>query len=128
MHFKYTILYVEDVTSTIIFYEDVFGFNRKMIHESGEYGELDTGGTTLAFSSHKLMNQLGKSSDTPNPSAPVFEIAFETENVAEALEKARSAGAKIIQEPQQQPWGQTIAYVADNNGFLIEICSPVAGA
>ena len=24
------------------------------------------------------------------------------------------------------PWGQTIAYVADINGFLVELCTPVA--
>jgi hypothetical protein len=23
------------------------------------------------------------------------------------------------------PWGQTIAYVADINGFLVELCTPV---
>ena len=23
------------------------------------------------------------------------------------------------------PWGQTIAYVADINGFLLELCTPV---
>jgi len=24
------------------------------------------------------------------------------------------------------PWGQTIAYVADINGFLVELCTPMA--
>lgn len=23
------------------------------------------------------------------------------------------------------PWGQTIAYVADINGFLVELCTPM---
>jgi len=26
------------------------------------------------------------------------------------------------------PWGQTIAYVADINGFLVELCTPVGWA
>jgi catechol 2,3-dioxygenase-like lactoylglutathione lyase family enzyme len=28
---------------------------------------------------------------------------------------------------ETMPWGQTIAYVADPNGFLVELCTPVAG-
>lgn len=128
MRFKYTILYVEDVTKSIAFFERAFGLERGMIHESGDYGELNTGGTTLAFSSQRLMKELGKSPGKADPSAPVFEIAFETDDVAASLEKARSAGAKVVQETRQEPWGQTTAYVVDDNGYLIEICSPVYGA
>jgi lactoylglutathione lyase len=29
----------------------------------------------------------------------------------------------LIQEPKEMPWGQTIAYVADNDGVLVEICT-----
>ncbi|ACS80522.1 VOC family protein [Maridesulfovibrio salexigens] len=127
MKLKYTIFYVEDVTSSIEFYEQAFGLKRTMIHESGDYGELDTGSTTLSFSSRRLMTELGKSPGIPNPSSPVFEIAFETDDVAAALKKARSAGATVVQEVREEAWGQTTAYVADNNGYLIEICSPVYG-
>ena len=55
MKFKYTILYVDDVVETFNFYEKAFGLQKKILHESGEYGELDTGSTTLSFSSLKLM-------------------------------------------------------------------------
>ncbi len=127
MHFKYTILYVTDVRKSISFYEKAFGLKQKMIHESGEYGELDTGITTLSFSSKALMTNLGKSPGTANPKAPVFEIAFETQNVHEALEQARKAGANIVQEVRDEPWGQTTSYVTDDDGYLIEICSPVKG-
>lgn len=128
MHLKYTIFYVEDVTQSIEFYELVFGLKRTMIHESGDYGELDTGATTLSFSSRSLMAELGKSPGTPDPASPIFEIAFETEDVSAALEKARSAGATVVQEVREEEWGQTTAYVTDINGYLIEICSPVQGA
>lgn len=128
MHLKYAILYVEDVTRSIEFYEQVFGLERTMIHESGDYGELNTGDTTLSFSSRRLMTELGKSPGTPDPSSPTFEIAFETHDVSAALEKARSAGATVVQEVREEVWGQTTAYVIDNNGYLVEICSPVQGA
>lgn len=127
MHLKYTILYVDNVQETIEFFEKAFGLKRKMIHESGDYGELDTGPTTLSFSSKALMKTLGKSPGNPSPDKPVFEIAFETSDVPSALEKAKMAGARVIQEVKDEPWGQITSYVTDNNGFLIEICSPVAG-
>jgi lactoylglutathione lyase len=125
MKLKYAILYVENVPETLAFYERAFGFQREMLHEGGDYGQLDTGNTSLAFSSLKLMADLGKSPAKANPQAPVFEIAFETNDVKAALSRAVDAGARIIQDVRTEPWGQTTSYVTDMNGFLIEICSPV---
>jgi len=126
LKFKYTILYVDDVVETFRFYEKAFGLTKKMLHESGEYGELDTGNTTLSFSSLKLMKELGKNPAKANLTAPTFEIAFETDNVNLALSNALEAGAVLVQDATDMPWGQTIAYVIENNGFLVEICTPVA--
>lgn len=125
MIFRYTIMYVQNVGESLAFYERAFGLDRGMIHESGDYGELVTGDTKLAFSSIKLMQQLGKSPAPANPDAPVFEIAFETDDVAGALAKAKLAGATVKQEVREEPWGQTTAYIADPSGYLVEICSPV---
>ncbi|WP_218312359.1 VOC family protein [Alteromonas antoniana] len=125
MKLKYTILFVEDVEKTLEFYENAFGLKRAMLHEGGDYGELDTGSTTLSFSSINLMNELGKDIGLVDAQKPVFEIAFETENVEKALQKALNAGARLIQDIREEPWGQTTSYVADHNGFLIEICSAV---
>jgi lactoylglutathione lyase len=52
-------------------------------------------------------------------------LGFITDNIAETLEKATKAGAKIIEEPKQKPWGQTVCYIRDIDGFLIEICTPM---
>jgi len=125
MKFKYTILYVENVTATIGFFENAFGFQRTMIHEGGDYGELNTGDTTLSFSAISLMKGLGKSPAQADASSPTFELAFETSDVASMLERALKAGATLVQGVEEMPWGQTTAYVSDMNGFLIEICSPV---
>lgn len=125
MKFKYTILYVENVTKTLDFYVHAFGFKQKMIHESGDYGELETGLTILSFSKMDLMKQQGKNPSKPIDNSPAFEIAFETEDVQYALSNALKAGAKLIQKPEVMSWGQTTAYVTDINGFLIEICTPI---
>lgn len=128
MHLRYTILYVDDVPATLAFYERAFGLARGLLHESGDYGELATGGTKLAFSSVELMTQIGKAPGRPDAQAPTFEIAFETEDVPGALKRAVAAGAALVQDAADMPWGQTTAYVRDPDGFLVEICSPVTGA
>ncbi len=123
MNFAYTILYVEDVAQALTFYEQAFGFERKMIHESGDYGELKTGETTLAFASRQMLVDMGKSPIAPGQ--PTFEIALTTDNVAAAVDHAVAAGATLVDAPKQMPWGQTIAYVSDNSGFMVEICTPI---
>lgn len=125
MIFRYTIFYVDDVPATLDFFEKAFGLQRGFLHESGDYGELTTGETKLAFSSTALMQQLDKNPAAPKASAPTFEIAFETENVKAALERAIAAGAILIQDVRDEPWGQTTSYVSDPNGYLVEICSAV---
>lgn len=125
MRLKYTILYVNDVPKTLEFYQQAFGFKVKMLHESKDYGELDTGETILSFSSLRLMTELGKFPSQPRKEAPTFEIAFETDNVQQALDRAVNAGATLVQDIRKEPWGQTTSYVSDLDNFLVEICSPV---
>lgn len=126
MKLRYTILYVDDVAATLDFYARAFGIQTGFVHDSGDYGELATGETKLAFSSTALMTALGKSPGRADPATPVFEIAFETEHVAAAVARAQAAGAVVIQPARDEPWGQTTAYVADPDGYLVELCSPVA--
>lgn len=125
MILRYTILYVEDVPTSLAFYEQAFALRRAFLHEAGDYGELETGETKLAFSSRALMRQLGKSPSAPDAAAPVFEVAFETQDVQAAYDRATAAGAAPVQPPRNEPWGQTTSYVADPDGYLVEICSPV---
>ncbi len=124
--FRYTILYVSDVTRSLAFYEHGFGLKPAMVHPSGDYAELATGSTKLAFSSRSLMKSLGKDPALPDPERPVFEIAFETDDVGAALERANAAGGETLQEVRVEAWGQTTAYVRDPDGYFVEVCSPIA--
>jgi lactoylglutathione lyase len=54
MTLGYTILYVADVSASLQFFEHAFGPKRRFLHESGAYGELETGETTLSFAAHEL--------------------------------------------------------------------------
>ncbi|MEO0534840.1 MAG: VOC family protein [Cyanobacteria bacterium P01_A01_bin.123] len=130
MKFGYTIVYVSSVAETLTFYQQAFGFETRFLHESGDYGELETGSTVLAFASHDLgeMNLEGKYQKTDPSAAPLgVELAFVTDDVAAAYDRAVSAGAISLKPPVEKPWGQVVAYVRAVEGSLIELCSPVGG-
>lgn len=125
MELAYTILYVEDVRRSLDFYAKAFDLKIRYRHESGDFGELETGSTALAFASRRLMTELQKNPRRADALAPSFELAFTTNDVAAGVAQALGSGAKLIQEPEQMPWGQTVAYVADPDGYLVEICTPM---
>ena len=127
MEFGYTIIYVNSVQQTMDFYHQAFGLETKFLHESTMYGEMNTGQTTLAFAAHSLSELNGLSithNQLQNPPAGI-EIAFVTNNIHDAYQKAIDAGAQPLKEPTQKPWGQTVAYVRDINGVLVELCTPI---
>ncbi len=59
MKLAYIIVYVQDVPQTVDFYEKAFGLSRRFVHESGQYAELETGTTALAFASEDLASGNG---------------------------------------------------------------------
>ena len=128
MKFGYTIVYVSSVTNTLNFYRSAFGFETRFLHESELYGELSTGETVLAFATHAMgeMNHDSGYQKSNIETLPLgIVLAFVTENISEAYTKALLAGAVSIAEPCEKPWGQTVAYVRDNDGVIVELCSPM---
>ncbi|MGQ0570910.1 MAG: VOC family protein [Armatimonadota bacterium] len=126
MKFGYTIVYARDVASAVSLYEAAFGLRRRFIHEGGQYAEMETGQTTLAFASLSLAKSnvpTGFRANDPFDPPAGIEIALTTPDVETAFKRAVSAGAASVAEPQVKPWGQTVAYVRDLDGVLVEIAS-----
>ena len=130
MRFAYTILYVPDVARSIAFYESAFGLTARFVADSGEYGELDSGPTTLGFAQEDFAaggrGGLRARPLRPDDEPPPCEVAFACDDVPAAYDRALAAGATAITEPTQKPWGQTVAYVRDRDGAIVELCTPVS--
>jgi lactoylglutathione lyase len=129
MKLGYTIIYVENVLETVMFYENAFCLKVRFVHDSKLYAELDTGSVTLAFAG-ELMAKMNELAIRPNRSADAaagFEIAFVCDDPDDAYKKAVAAGARGVKSPALKPWGQTVGYVRDLNGCLVELCSPMPG-
>ncbi|WP_071778240.1 VOC family protein [Cyanobium sp. PCC 7001] len=128
MKLGYTILYVADVASSLSFFERAFGLKQRFLHESGTYGELETGETTLSFAAHELgdVNFSGGHVRADESSLPLgMEIGFVTRDVSTAHAHALREGAIELSSPTKKPWGQIVSYLRAPDGCLIELCSPV---
>jgi lactoylglutathione lyase len=128
MNFAYTILYVRNVERSVEFYEKAFGLQRRFIADEKSYAEMETGATTLSFSSNDFMRShfpAGFIENDPSRPPSGYEIAFTTDDVPAAYEQAVAQGAAAIDPPTQKPWGQTVAYVRDLDGILVELCTPI---
>jgi lactoylglutathione lyase len=128
VEYKYTIAYVKDVTATIEFYEKAFGFERIFVTPENDYGELNTGNTTLSFASFELGNSNFKNGFTQSSLSDKpfgVEFAFVTDDIEFAFVTAIEYGAIVLEEITTKPWGQKVAYLRDPNGILLEICTPV---
>ncbi|WP_322905794.1 VOC family protein [Paenibacillus campi] len=124
LNMKYIILYVNDLEASLHFYRDLLGLSIKM--QVDTYVEFETGATTLSLNTRTSVNELLNLGLTADMSATsTFEIGFVTEDVHGTMEQLRQQGVPIVREPETKPWGQTVAYVTDPDGHLVEICTAV---
>lgn len=132
MELGYLILYVADVEASVSFYERAFGLTRRFVAPEGDYGELDTGSTTLAMAAaslaaSNLADAGGFGELDPAAPPPGVSITLVTDDVPGALHRAIDAGATPYVDVHEMPWGQTVAYVRDADGVLVELATPMSG-
>jgi lactoylglutathione lyase len=126
MKFGYTIIFVEDVINAVEFYERAFDIQRAVV--TPNFAQMQTGEVSLAFGANQnerseLPIPFRENQVTQDPAG--IQISFIAENVPQAFDRAISAGAISVVEPQQMPWGQTISRVRDCNGVLVSIVSEI---
>lgn len=129
MRFRYTLLYVADVAASLRFYEKAFGLKQRFLAEGGQYGELEVDGpVSLGFVGNRQARSnlpQGYRSNDPQAEPGGFEVAFVTDDVQAAYDRAVKAGATPAAPPAKKPWGQVIAYVRDLDGVLVELAAPM---
>lgn len=128
MKLGWVLLYVPDAKRAADFYQRAFGFELAFMNETGTYAALKTGETTLGFVAQSFVRDMLPGGIRPaqnDEAPPPFEVALTTDDVAAAQTKAVAAGARHVMAPTKKPWGQTVAYVRDLDGNLVEICTPM---
>ena len=128
MRLGYVIHFVDDPAATVRFYEAAFGLARGYVHESGQFAEMDSGSTRLAFTSHALGAEavpVPYVRSRPDADPAGYELTLLCADVPAAYARAVGAGAAPVAEPHDTAWGQTVAYVRDRDGALVGLATPV---
>ena len=124
MKLRWVIVYVPELEATMSFYERAFGLKRRFVSADGGYGEMESGETRIGFATERMADEAidgGVVPLDPDDRPQATELGFATDDVRAAFRTAKGAGATVVSEPAVKPWGQTVAFVRDINGVLIEI-------
>lgn len=125
----WVIVYVDDPAAAADFYQRTFGLTGDFVAPGGEYAQLDTGTTKLAFAGHGLGERNfpgGVRRPTLDDKPANVELALVSDEVDAAFARAVEAGCTPLSEPADQPHGQRVGWVRDPFGTLLEIASPVS--
>jgi lactoylglutathione lyase len=118
------VLYVDDVAATVDRFVTAFGLTARFVTPDGDYGELDTGSTTLGVCARSLAaDSAGIDVGPPNLG---FNITLVTDDVPAAYARALEHDMTALKEPTTKPWGQTVSYVTTPEGFIVELATAVS--
>jgi uncharacterized glyoxalase superfamily protein PhnB len=129
MRFRYSCIIVKDVPATVAFYEKAFGFALRYMHPTKGYAELDTGATLLSFfgeafiANNTLLGKHPWRPIRPGEGPTTALLAFDTDSLEQDWQRAIAAGAMVVTEPEPKPWQQTVGYLRDPDGIVIELCT-----
>jgi catechol 2,3-dioxygenase-like lactoylglutathione lyase family enzyme len=122
-----TILAVSDVTRSVAFYRDRLGFDVEALYDDPPYATLRLGGTrlSLAEQGHPAPDRPGVLLVTPEDRArPQVVLVLEVSDARAAHRALDEAGVASFAEPWAPPWGGYRFYVADPDGYLVEVEQP----
>lgn len=122
----WVIVYVPDVAAAVDLYGRAFGLEPRFVTDG--FSELETGTTSLAFASDETAaGNMGHAFNRPGPDEPPghVEIALVFDDVEAAYARAVEAGCAALTDPAVKPHGQTVSYVRDPWGTLIEVATPI---
>ncbi len=125
---------VHDPDGALAFYRDVLGLELRNDVARGEYRWITVGAGSQPDVAIVLTNYLnGSPADSDALAALLAKgalngVHFHTDNLDGAFEQLRAAGAEIVQEPTDQPWGTRDCAVRDPSGNMVRIDQPPAGS
>jgi catechol 2,3-dioxygenase-like lactoylglutathione lyase family enzyme len=118
---------VTDPEQALAFYRDALGLDLRNDVARGELRWITVGSSSQPGVSIVLTNYLnGSPADSEAVTALVAKgalngVHFHTDDLDAAFAKVRDAGAEIVSEPADQPWGSRDFAMRDPSGNLIRV-------
>ena len=123
---------VHDPDLAVAFYRDALGLELRDDVASEGFRWITVGAASQPGVAIVLTNYLcGSPADGDALAALVAKgalngVHFHTDDLDATFEKVRAAGAEIVEEPTEQPWGTRDCAVRDPSGNLVRIDQPPA--
>jgi catechol 2,3-dioxygenase-like lactoylglutathione lyase family enzyme len=121
---------VHDPDQALAFYRDALGLELRNDVAKGEFRWITVGAADQPGVAIVLTNYLnGSPADQDALSALIAKgalngVHFHSDDLDSSFEEIDAAGAEIVQEPTDQPWGTRDFAVRDPSGNLIRIDQP----
>jgi catechol 2,3-dioxygenase-like lactoylglutathione lyase family enzyme len=123
---------VHDPDPALAFYRDTLGLELRNDVAKGDFRWITVGAASQPGVGIVLTNYLnGSPADSDAVAALVAKgalngVHFHTDDLDATFEKVRAAGAEIVQEPTDQPWGTRDFAVRDPSGNMVRVDQPPA--
>ena len=121
----FPVLYAKDVELVAGFYEGL-GFEEhfRMAGQDGSAGfvALDRDGAELAVVSEDSPRRLAGVDPGPGPRHELFVYV---DDVDATIARLRAAGARVVREGADMPWGERVGFVTDPEGNMVSLAAPV---
>ncbi len=123
---------VHDPDLALAFYRDTLGLELRNDVARGDFRWLTVGAASQPGVAIVLTNYLNGSPADAEALASLIAkgalngVHFHTDDLDASFEMLRTAGAEIVQEPTDQPWGARDLAVRDPSGNLVRIDQPPA--
>ena len=125
---KYTNVTVSDVDEAVAFYRDGLGLEVRNDVANGGFRWVTLGSTSqpgveiVLSEPHAGRSQAdGDAMQELLAKGQLPMLVFSTDDLDATFEKARTAGAEVLQEPIDQPWGPRDSAFRDPSGNTVRI-------
>ena len=124
---------IHDPDAALACYRDTLGLDVRMDVAREDFRWITVGASSQPGVAIVLTNYLnGSPADNEALEALIAKgalngVHFKSEDLDADFEKVRAAGAEIVQEPTEQPWGTRDFAVRDPSGNLVRIDQQPAG-
>ena len=122
----FPVVYVHDVPRALRFYVDLLGAEQRYqfppigdaVYVGLRLGEAELGIVHESSPQQLIGQRIGD--------GPRFELFVYVDDVDASVASMQEADVAVLRQPEDMPWGERLAFVADPEGNPITLAAPVA--
>jgi catechol 2,3-dioxygenase-like lactoylglutathione lyase family enzyme len=122
MRYRAVVILVRDLSRSRAFYEGVL---EQVVEEDYGQNVVFRGGLSIWEREHAWQMMHGAPPDAEPGACEWGELYFETDHLADVLNRLRDEGVELVHPVREQPWGQRVLRARDPDGHMVEVGEPM---